>query len=307
MARWMFVALLAVAVVLGGCGGGKGEPQELVIAVQPTQQAAEMMEKARPIERFLEERLPGVDVKIFVPTSYAAVVEALRFGQAHVAFMSAWPSLLATKEAGAHLVLAEVRQVMRDGQQVEAPYYFSHWIVLKESPYQSLGELRGKRACFPSPISTSGYVAPMGRLVELGLLPQPASGEEADPKRFFSDVVFGGGYQQCWQALKQGQVDVTVMAGDVSQQLYQEAMAASRVLESQGPLPSHGVVVNKGLKDPLRAQVIDALMALGNERPELMRGFVSAIFVRFQPTTLQEHLGQLSRYLQLTGLQFRER
>ncbi len=303
MRRWVLMVVLAVAG-LWACGGGR---QELVIAVQPTQQAAEMMEKARPIERFLEERLPGVDVKIFVPTSYTAVVEALRFGQAYVAFMGAWPALLAVKEAGAQLVLAEVRQVMRDGQQVEAPYYFSHWIVLKESPYRGLGDLRGKRVCFPSPISTSGYVAPMGRLVELGLLPQPASGQEADPKAFFGDVVFGGGYQQCWQALKQGQVDVTVMAGDVSQQLYQEAMAASRILESQGPLPSHGVVMSKGLKDPLRAQVIDALLVLGDERPELMRGFISAIFVRFQPTTWQEHLGQLGRYLQLTGLQFRER
>jgi len=304
MARWALLVAVLVAALAAACGGGGR--RELVIAVQPTQAGAEMMEKARPLERFLEERLSGVDVKIYVPTSYAGVVEALRFGQAHVAFMSAWPTLLAARQAGADLVLAEVRRVQHEGRQVEAPYYFSHWIVLKDSPYTSLEELRGKRACFPSPISTSGYVGPVAKLVELGLIPQPPPGEEADPKAFFGEVVFGGGYQQCWQALKAGQVDVTVMAGDVAQELYEEALAGSRVLESQGPMPTHGVVVSKGLREPLRGQVIEALLALGEERPDLMRGFISANFVRFRRTTLQEHLGQLSRYLELTGFQFQE-
>ncbi len=306
MARWWLALALGWLVVLAvGCAGGGR--QELVIAVQPTQAGAEVMEKARPLERFLEERIPGVDIKIYVPTSYAGVVEALRFGQAQVAFMSAWPTLLAAREAGADLALAEVRRVMQGERQVEAPYYYSYWIVLQDSPYTSLVQLRGKRACFPSPISTSGYVGPMGRLVELGLLPQPPAGQEVDPGQFFGQVVFGGGYQQCWQALKAGQVDVTVMAGDVAQKLYEEALAASRILESQGPMPSHGVVVSKDLQEPLRSRVIRALEALGEERPELMREFISALFVRFQRTTLQEHLGQLSHYLEVTGLQFKER
>ena len=54
----------------------------------------------------------------------------------------------------------------------------------------------------------------MGRLVELNLIPTP-EGREGDPKAFFKEVLFGGGYGQCVQALKQGQVDVIVIAGDV--------------------------------------------------------------------------------------------
>ncbi len=290
-----------ISLLLGACAG-KGD-QELIIAVQPTQAGAEVVEKVRPIEQFLEARLKGVDVKVFVPTSYTGVVEALRFGQAHLAFMSAWPTILAVREAKAELVLAEVRRVLHGDQEVEAPYYFSYWVVPKDSPYRSLSELRGKRACFPSPISTSGYVAPMARLVELGLL---SAGQEVDPRAFFIDYVFGGGYQQCWEALRAGQVDVTVIAGDVSKKLYEEVLANTRILESQGPVPTHGVVASKELKEPLRSQVIEAIIALGEEEPELMRQFISALFVRFQPTNFQEHMGQLARYLDVTGLPFVE-
>jgi hypothetical protein len=37
-----------------------------------------------------------------------------------------------------------------------------------------------------------------------------------------------------------------------------------------------------------------------------MRKFVSGIFVRFQPTTTEEHLGSLNEYLLKTGLSFTE-
>ncbi|MCS7206957.1 MAG: phosphate/phosphite/phosphonate ABC transporter substrate-binding protein [Dehalococcoidia bacterium] len=319
--RWMLLLIVLALVVGAGMGGfliggrsrggtspAQETPQRVVIAIQPTMSAAEMLEKARPLEQFLEQQLGGkVDVQIYVPTSYAAVVESLRFGQAQVAFMSAWPSYLATQMAGAEVALAEVREVVIGQEKREAPFYYSYWVVRADSPYENLLSLKGKRACFPSPISTSGYVAPMGRLVELGYLTVEA-GREADPKAFFGDVLFGGGYAQCWQALQQGQVDVTIIAGDVSERLYREVLANTRVLEQQGPIPSHAVVVSKDLAEPLRSQVLQAIEGLGApEYRPLMRSFISSIFVRFQSTTAQEHLATLQRYLRLAGLKFTER
>jgi len=301
---------LAVFLIGSGAGAATGSSgkDRLVIAIQPTQAASDMLAKAKPLEQFLEQELGGkVDVEIYVPSSYAAVVESLRFGHAQVAFMSAWPAQLAVQLGGAEVALAEVREVLHGKEKVEAPYYYSYWAVLPESPYQSLQSLKGKRACFPGPISTSGYVAPMGRLVELGLL-QGSQGKEADPKAFFSDVLFGGGYAQCWQALKQGQVDVTIIAGDVSEKLYKEVLSSTRLLDQQGPIPSHAVVFSKEIKEPLRSKVTQAIMKLGQpDRRDLMRAFISSIFVRFQPTTAAEHLGSLMRYLKLASLKYTER
>ncbi|HEV8343299.1 MAG TPA: phosphate/phosphite/phosphonate ABC transporter substrate-binding protein [Candidatus Binatia bacterium] len=280
----------------------------VVIAIQPTLSSDEMLTKSKPLQKFLEQELGGkIKVDIYAPSSYAAVVESLRFGHAHVAFMSAWPAQLAVQLGGADVALAEVRQVLHGKEKVEAPYYYSYWVVPSNSPYQNLPSLKGKSACFPSPISTSGYVAPIGRLTELNLL-QPPEGKEADPKAFFKEVLFGGGYAQCWQALKQGQVDVTIIAGDVPEKLYNEVLSSARVLEQQGPIPSHAVVISKELKEPLRARVIQAIAKLSApEQRDLMRSFISSLFVGFKPTTAAEHLGPLMRYLKLARLKYTER
>jgi phosphonate transport system substrate-binding protein len=280
----------------------------VVIAIQPTLSSDEMLTKSKPLQKFLEQELGGkIKVDIYAPSSYAAVVESLRFGHAHVAFMSAWPAQLAVQLGGADVALAEVRQVLHGKEKVEAPYYYSYWVVLPNSPYQNLNSLKGKSACFPSPISTSGYVAPIGRLTELNLLQVP-EGKEADPKAFFKEVLFGGGYAQCWQALKQGQVDVTIIAGDVSEKLYNEVLSSARVLEQQGPIPSHAVVISKELKEPLRTRVIQAITKLSApEQRDLMRSFISSLFVGFKPTTAAEHLGPLTRYLKLARLKYTER
>ena len=282
--------------------------ERVVIAIQPTLASDEMLTKAKPLKNFLEQGLGGkVNVEIYVPSSFAAVVESLRFGHAHVAFMSAWLAQLAVQLGGADVALAEVRQVLHGKEKVEAPYYYSYWVVLPDSPHQNLQSLKGKSACFPSPISTSGFVAPMGRLAELNLLQTP-QGKEADPKAFFKEVLFGGGYAQCWQALKQGQVDATIIAGDVPEKLYKEVLTSTRILEQQGPIPSHAVVLSKELKEPLRSRVIQAIVKLGQaEHRDLMRSFISSIFVGFKPTTATEHLGSLTRYLKLARLKYTER
>ena len=214
--------LLTWAVTDRGMGQDK-----LVIAIQPTLSSDEMLKKAQPLEKFIKDGIGGkTDVQIYIPTSYAAVVESLRFGHAHIAFMSAWPAQLAVQLGGAEVALAEVRRVMQGDKVVDSTSYSSYWVVQPSSPYKNLESLKGRSVCFPSPISTSGYVAPMGRMAELNLI-QVGKGKEADAKAFFKDVVFGGGYGQCWQALQQGQVDVTIIAGDVPEKLYKEVLAAT--------------------------------------------------------------------------------
>jgi phosphonate transport system substrate-binding protein len=298
------IALLCALVWLGACRSQARET--LVIAVQPTATPEVLSAESTEIEAFLEQRLDGIDVQIRVPTLYAGVIEALRFGNAHAAFMSAWPAALARKHANAEVVLAEIREVTIGDAREERPYYFSYWVVPKDSPYHSLEELRGRRAVFPSPLSTSGYVMPMGRLVQRGLLPRGEA--EADPKQFFGEVTFAGGYAQAWEAVRRGQADVTVIAGDVPDTLYRQVLEHTRVLDQQGPIPSHAVVFGSQLQEPLRSRLKDALLELGQpENRPLMRKFISGIFVGFAETTTDQHLSSLFDSLQLTSLQYTER
>lgn len=284
------------------------QPKTIVtLAIQPTAQASDIESQAKELEQFLEDRT-GYDVRIYIPTSYAGVVEALRFGQADMALMSAWPSYLAAQKAGATLELAEVREVVIGDTLTAETYYYSYWVVPKDSPYNTLEDLRGKTAAFPSPLSTSGYVMPMKTLVEENLI-TVESGKEIDPKTYFSDVVFAGGYGQAWEALKNGKVDVSIIAGDVSEKLYREVRDNTKVVHEQGPIPSHGVVFSKDFDPEVKMEIKTALLELGkdDETKQIMRKLVSAIFVGFEETTTEQHLRTLQDALTLTGLKYTEK
>lgn len=297
--------ILLFAAALAACSDDDDGKPTLVIAIQPSATQEELSDQAGELEAFLEERVDA-DVEIRFPTSYGGVIESLRFGHADAAFMGAWPAALAVEKAGADVVLAEIREVIIGDEATEEPFYYSYWVVPQDSPYQSLDELKGKAAAFPNQLSTSGYVAPMARLKELGLV-TPDVGDAVNAEDFFGEVYFAGGYSQAWEALKAGQVDVSVIAGDVPEELYREVLDNTRVIEEQGPVPSHSVIFSDSLEDPLRTDLKEALLELGDEaHRDLMRQFVSGIFVRFDETTTEQHLGNLSQYLEDTGLTFTE-
>lgn len=297
--------ILLFAAALAACGDDDNGRQTLVIAIQPSATQEELSDQAGELEAFLEERIDA-DVEIRFPTSYGGVIESLRFGHADAAFMGAWPAALAVEKASADVVLAEIREVIIGDEATEEPFYYSYWVVPQDSPYRSLDELQGKAAAFPNQLSTSGYVAPMARLKELGLV-TPDVGDAVNAEDFFSEVFFAGGYSQAWEALKAGQVDVSVIAGDVPEELYREVLDNTRVIEEQGPVPSHSVIFSDSLEDPLRTDLKEALLQLGDAaHRDLMRQFVSGIFVRFEETTTEQHLGKLNQYLEETGLTFTE-
>ncbi len=311
--RWL-AASLAVAWTLGGvtaCTAPRAETKPtVVLAIQPGEAVADLTAKSEELKAFLEKET-GFEVKVFVPTTHTAVVEALKFGNADMALMGALPALWANVRAGAEVSLAEVREVADDtGKPVEATYYYSHFIVARDSPISRLEDLRGKKVALSSPLSTSGFLFPAAELVKKGLVSPAAAGQSipADDLRkkleteFFKEATFAGGYAQAWEALKRGQVDAAVIAGDVSKKLYDEVLAGSRLLTRQGPVPSHVLVVRKDLDPAVKSKVEDALLRMSQpEQRDMMRKFVSAIFVRFQRTTTSEHFAGLNEAVRLTG------
>ena len=295
--------------VEGGAAPVVAEPAKIVLAIQPTDNADVIQNKAPEMERFLEARMKehGVeaDVEIYVPLSTVGVVEALRFGHADAAMMSAWPMVLANTKAGAEVALAEQREIIIGTEPQVQPYYYSYYVVLEDSPYQTLAELKGKSVAYTSPASTSGYIFPVAKLVEDGLIPAPAAGKEADPAAHFGKVHMAGGYGQAWEALKAGQVDVAVLAGDINAKLYNEVLNGTRIVATQGPVPSHGVVYAKDFQGSAASEALTkAFLDMKGDQKDLMRKLVSGIFVEFKETTTAEHTAGLAGAISATGLKF---
>jgi phosphonate transport system substrate-binding protein len=296
------IALALVALVgLVGCSASEdqaaappapaaaGPPVPLVFAFQPQENLEALAPDARRLADHLSQVL-GTPTEVFLPTSYAVVVEAMRGGHAHVAYLSGWPYLTAHREAGAELLVAEERN--------GAPSYQSQWYVRADGDVASLADLRGRTVAFPSATSTSGYLFPIASLVEAGLL---QTGE--DPKGFFREVVFAGGYQQALQALANGSVEAAAAADYAFEMYLDEAQRAQvRVLAKQGPVPTHGIAVRGDLPPVWKERIRDALLGL-NEEPhrELLRSVYGA--EKMVARSHDEHVAALERALRLVGVE----
>ena len=120
--------------------------------------------------------------------------------------------------------------------------------------------LKGKTIAFTDPISSSGYLYPADVFRDAGLF-------DSRPEDFFRRVYFAGGDEQAIRAVHNGFVD----AAGISEFSYNLLRAEERdeivsIAESE-PLPSHCVVVRKGLPEPQREALKQALLALNESDP----------------------------------------
>lgn len=266
------VAVLAfsmLAVVLGSPAAQARD--ELVFVFQKQKEPTALREAAQQLSAALEQQL-GRPVRVIVPSDYSASVQALTSGQADAAYLSSLPFLLARRDGGAELLLAEQRV---DSRGVARTDYDSIFVVRADSPLRQLQDLKtqasGLHMVFTSPTSTSGYVFAYRRLIEMGLLAR-----KQDPRAAFRQVSFGGSYTQALREVAEGRADVAAvsdytMEGPNSDiYLPADQRARLRVLGRTPGVPTHLVAVRKGLDQPTRDGIRAALLQISRTQPKLL-------------------------------------
>jgi phosphonate transport system substrate-binding protein len=240
--------LAGVALQPSTCLAADQAPLRIVfIAYQNPDQ---LIEDVGPVIEYLEHTL-GREVEHFAATDYAAVVEALRAERADVGFMGPLQYVLAHQEAGAYPILGEVYR----GE----PTYVSRIFVRKDSGIESLAELRGKTIAFTDPLSSSGYMYPLNVFKDEGLIRKR---EDAD--RFFKRVYFAGGDEQALRAVFNGFVDAAGIGQYSFSLLRPDERDAIKALGESQKIPSHCVVVRRGLPPAEVSALQKALLALND-------------------------------------------
>lgn len=179
--------ILALACV-AGCTGKKESMEELVIGFNPAESVDVVDANSKVLAQIIEKEL-GLKLKTFVASDYGAMVEAMRSGRVHMAFLPPFSLVQAERIAGAKVLLKAVRR----GQA----FFYSAIITAKD--FKSLKDLKGKTIAWTDPASSSGHIVPKSSLADIGI--------EADT--FFSKQVFAGGHD----ALVLAVVNKTVDAG----------------------------------------------------------------------------------------------
>jgi phosphonate transport system substrate-binding protein len=277
------------------------DPEQLVFLFQRQKDPEQTRANAEKAAEFLSGKL-GIPVRAVVPGDYAASVQALVSEQADVAYVSALPFLLARRDAGARLLVAEVRA---DAQGVKRTDYDSVWVVRQDSPLQTMADVVANasslRLAFTSSTSTSGFVIASLRLVREGILKTGQNAKEA-----FAGVTFAGGYTQALREVLAGRADLcavsfyTVEGPTADVYTTADERAQLRVLARTPGVPTHLVCVRGGVSEDLSQRIRDALMALSTERPELLANVYGA--TEFRVVDEDEHVRSVVAAMEAVGL-----
>ena len=270
--RRLALALLSFCAFAPACGTDTDAANsELVFVFQRQKEPDAIREQAAQLTAKLEQKL-GRPVRAQVPLDYQATVQALVSKQADVAWLSAIPFLLAQRDGGARLILAERR---RDASGELRTTYDSVFVVADDSPLRTIDDLVERaaelRICFTSQTSTSGYVMPYSRLVDEGLI---AAGD--DVRKAFAAATFGGSYSAALEQVLEDRADVacvshyTVEGDRADLYLAPERRARLRILARTPSVPTHLVCVRGGLAPELEEEIRRALLEISAEDPELL-------------------------------------
>ena len=271
----------------------------LTIGFIPAEKAGELTSKAEAFEVFLEKQLPGVDVKIVVPTNYEAIIEGMRFGQIDAAFMDTGPAWVTHSRTGAEVVLAEV-------VKGKVNYQATVWTKADNDSIQSIEDTLGKRVAFTSITGSSGFVMPIGTMVTTGYI--TIEGDEiVDLQKAldnsFEAHTFAGGYKAAFELLLNDNVDVA-FGSDIAPQKYLDPVDQKklRVVTTLGPVPSHVFMVSADLSDSTKTALVDAMIQLNyEENNEILGNLYGA--EALLPTTTEMHIGDFGKFIDaLSGL-----
>jgi len=171
-------------------------PSTVVFTYTPVEDPAVYADIFSPFTKYLSE---CVDRKVvfYQVQSNAAEIEAMRSNRLHVGGFSTGPTNFAVNLAGAVPFAVKGNA---DGFQG----YHLIVIVRKDSPYQKLSDLKGKKVAHTSPSSNSGNMAPIALFPAEGLVPGK------DYKFLYS-----GKHDQSVMGVNSGDYDAAAVASDV--------------------------------------------------------------------------------------------
>lgn len=280
---------------------GLAQARPLIFAFQPQKDPAAIQKAADDVAAALRKRL-GRDVQVLVPLAYAATVQALVSKRADVAWLSSLPFLLARRDGGARLILAEVRTDTKGRARTD---YDSVFVVPKDSPLRNFADLKRQakslRMVFTSNTSTSGFVFPYDRMIAEGMLKPKQPPEEA-----FRSVAYAGGYTQALEQLLSGRGDVcavsdyTVEGPKRAVYLPEEKQGALRILARTPGVPTHCVAVSSAVSAAEGRAIADALLDMSRTNPALLSDVYGASGLRVVDEAA--HVAATVRAIERTGL-----
>ena len=202
-----FAILISLLTV--GCQSGRTTGSEAVlrVAMIPSTDPGKIVRESQPLVNYLEEKT-GSRVELVVPTSYAAVVEAIANDRVDVAYLGGFTFVQASQRAG----VCPLVQRERDQN------FHSVFITQPDSGINSLADLKGHSFAFGDVNSTSGHLMPAYYMRAAGV----------DPSAL-AKTLYTGGHDATALAVSNAKVD----AGAMDELVYATMMKTGKITHTQ--------------------------------------------------------------------------
>ena len=260
-------------------------PGTLVFTYTPVEDPAVYENVFKPFTDHLA-KCTGKRVIYYQVQSNAAEIEAMRSGRLHVGGFSTGPTAFAVNIAGA--VPFAIK-----GTEKEFQGYNLIVIVKKDSPYQKLADLKGKKLAHTSPSSNSGHLAPLALFPKEGLAP------EKDYK-----VLFSGKHDQSVLGVNTGDYDAAAVASDVFERMARRGQvkeADFRVIYRSQKFPTSSFAYAHDLEPALRDRMLGCFYDY-RFPDEMKKAFDGAD--RFFPINFKEHWAVVRQVAEGSGQGF---
>jgi phosphonate transport system substrate-binding protein len=154
---WMIKKILAITAATFALGLSTGaKAQEINFGIISTESTQNLKQDWEPLIKDMEKQT-GMKVTAFFAPDYAGIIEGMRFNKVQLAWLGNKSAMEAVDRASGEVF---AQMVNADGSQG----YYSHLIVHKDSPYNTLDEIlkNAKSLSFGNgdPNSTSGFLVP---------------------------------------------------------------------------------------------------------------------------------------------------
>lgn len=260
-------------------------PGTFVFTYTPVEDPGVYEKTFKPLTDYLGQCIDK-RVVFFQVQSNAAEIEAMRAGRLHVGGFSTGPTAFAVNLAGA-VPFAVI------GSEKEFQGYNLLMIVRKDSPFQKLTDLKGKRVAHTSPSSNSGHMAPLALFPSQGLAP------EKDYK-----VLFSGKHDQSILGVKSGDYDAAPVASDVFHRMAARGQINEndfRILYKSEKFPTTSFAYSYDLEPKFRDRMLKCFYDY-RFPAEMQKAFDGAD--RFFPVNYKKHWGLVRQVAEAAGESF---
>jgi phosphonate transport system substrate-binding protein len=243
----VFSATLALYVLLG-CNAKPASEGKLRISMIPTTDPGKALRENAPLLAYWQKQT-GKTPELTIPTSYAAVVEALANNKVDIAYLGGFTYVQASARAG-------VRPLV---QRTIDQQFHSLFITPADSKIHSLADLHG-HFVFGDVNSTSGHLMPLYYMLQ----------EKVDPA-VIKNASYSGAHDATALAVANGKAE----AGSMDEQVYAKMTAngqlkpgAVRVFYTTPPFFDYVWVANKNLDPKIADSFAAAMKGLSTGSPE---------------------------------------